>query len=99
MSENAIAKAGRLLMVDEGQASNYEVKGVFVILMDFFPYRELKEYLELNKKQSEEYHFEEDQFLNYLISKGYLLEIDYDNLYLGAYSMTDDFKFHPFKAD
>jgi hypothetical protein len=45
MSElEKIAKAGKLVCVDRGEYSDYEVTGFFVVLRDFSPREELGQY-------------------------------------------------------
>lgn len=90
----SIAKAGRLICVDEGEYSDYGVKGFFVALRDFEPMKELAEYLAANPTDSKGYGFKDDAFLASLIAKGYLLEIEYDTIYLGTYGHAKDVAFH-----
>lgn len=83
------AKAGKLLMMDHGEYSDYSVTGFFVVLKDFKPMDKLSEYLDSRPKQKEHYEFERHEFLAWLISLGLLMEIDYDTLYLGSYGSAD----------
>lgn len=93
MSE--IAKAGKLVCVDKGEYSDYDVTGFFVVLRDFNPRKELDEYLNANPKQKANYCFKPDGFLAKLLEKGLLLEIEYGTLYLGSYSSHEFFRFTP----
>ena len=79
------AKAGTLILVDQGEYSNYVVMGFFVALRDFTPANEIELFLQENPAQKEDYKFDQDLFLAYLIGKGLLLEIQYGNLYMGSY--------------
>lgn len=90
MKENSeTAKAGSLLCIDRGVYSSYEVIGFFAVLSDFKPNCELAEFKALYKPTS--YNNEDsNSFLAYLIKKGFLLEINYSDLYLGDYSLSDD---------
>lgn len=88
-----IAKAGKLLCVDRGEYSDYNVTGFFVALRDFDPRAELDEFLNAHPEQREDYSFEQDMFLAALLAKGLLLEVDYGTLYLGTYSSHDSFGF------
>ena len=92
-----IAKAGSLICVDRGEYSDYRVLGFFVALRDFDPRIELAEHLKEQPEQTEDYAFEGDMYLSYLLSKGLLLEIDYSTLYLGAYAQSDAIRFTPFR--
>lgn len=93
MSERKIAKAGRLLLVDQGEYSDYSVLGFFVVLKDFDPISELKDHLKNHKEQKAPYSFEGDSYLSSLISRGLILEIEYNTLYLGAYSSCENLSF------
>lgn len=86
---NQVAKAGTLLCVDRGAYSDYQVTGFFVVLREFDPRAELNEYLATPIQHSQ------DSFLTALIAKGFLLEIEYGNIYLGSYWDFDDFGFTP----
>ncbi len=79
-------KAGKLLCVDQGQYSDYQVMGFFVVCLDFNPLDELVTYMGEHPEQKNNYKFESTGFLNFLHKKGYLLEIDYSTLYLSGYS-------------
>ena len=52
------AKAGRLMCIDEGEYSDYQIWGFFVVLEDFDPLEELKLFLIENPDQRERYNFE-----------------------------------------
>ena len=96
MSElEKIAKAGKLVCVDRGEYSDYDVTGFFVVLRDFNPLDELREYLSLHPGQEDSYCFEQDRFLAMLLKKGFLLEVEYGTLHLGSYSSTEFFRFTP----
>lgn len=95
MNDKRIAKAGKLLRLDEGECGDYGVVGFFVVLRDFDPMGELEVYKEAHPDQCEHYNFEHSGFLAMLIEKGLLLEIEYGNLYLGAYSSCDEMRFTP----
>lgn len=88
-----IAKAGKLICVDSGSYSDYSVTGFFVVLKDFSPMDELEIYLNQNPKNRETYCFSESGFLGFLHQKGFLLDIEYGNLYLGAYSQAEEVRF------
>lgn len=91
--QNRIAKAGKLLCIDSGEYSDYDVTGFFVVLRDFAPMEELEEYKAAHPEQSEPYSFEQSAFLAVLLAKGLLLEVEYGNLYLGAYSSCNELRF------
>lgn len=92
-SKAKIAKAGKLLMADTGEYSDYMVIAFFVVLKDFDPMQELEEYRIANPDQAEDYGFKENAFLAWLTAKGYLLEVEYGNLFLGSYATCDDVRF------
>jgi hypothetical protein len=83
------AKAGSLLFLDEGEYSDYRAVGFFVVLQDFSPSEELE-------IVGAERYKDTEIFVAHLIKKGLLLEIEYSNLYLGAYGL-DTADFTPFK--
>lgn len=94
-SENKIAKAGKLLLMDSGDYSDYTVVGFFVVLKDFDPMKELEEYKAANPDKAKDYEFGEDAFLAVLLAKGYLMEVEHGNLYLGSYGCSRDVRFTP----
>lgn len=87
MKSPKIAKAGKLLCVDQGSYSDYNVIGFFVVLADFDPMVELESFLSDAPDQRD--IFKSDAFLARLISKGFLLEVEHGSLYLGDYSSHD----------
>jgi hypothetical protein len=89
MTDKTIVKAGRLLSMDSGEYSDYGLNGFYVALRDFNPFEELELYFDANPAQRGSYSFEKDQFIASVIAKGYLLEIEPDNLYLGSYSSAE----------
>ena len=78
LNPTAIAKAGRLVLVDTGSYSDYHVIGIFRVLKDFNPKEEVDKFL---VKKS----FDEDEFVAYLLARGLLEEMDHDGLYLNLY--------------
>lgn len=87
--KNDTAKAGKLLMLDYGQYSDYGVLGFFVVLKDFKPMDELERYLSANEEQRKDYNFDYDGYVAHLLAQGLLLEIEHGTLYLGSYSSAD----------
>lgn len=93
--QQTTAKAGKLLCMDGGEYSDYQVTGFFVVLRDFNPRAELDEYLAENTEQRESYSFKNAGYLAALLAKGLLLEVEYDTLHLGSYSSHESFRFTP----
>jgi hypothetical protein len=101
--QQRIAKAGKLLCVDRGEYSDYEVIGLFVVLRDFNPRAELGEYLAANPDDIidhceygvEIHRFNEDAYFAVLLAKGLLMKVEYGTLYLGSYSNLKSFNFVP----
>jgi len=87
--EKKILKSGSLLMIDCGEYSDYSVLGFFVVLNGFDPIEEKELFLEKNPNCKEHYNFDNDKYIGFLISKGYLMEVDYNSLYLGGYGEGD----------
>jgi hypothetical protein len=82
---NGIAKAGKLILIDEGSYSDYTIICFCVVLKDFDPMKELGEYKIEHKDKIEEMEdnrYLSGAFLAALIAKGYLLEIDFGKLHL-----------------
>lgn len=90
-----VVNAGRLVMFDSGEYSDYSVTGFFVVLKEFNPVEELEIFLTQNPNQRERYGFEKSAFIAFVIAKGLLLEIEYSEIYLGAYDSSDSFRFRP----
>lgn len=89
------AKAGTLLIVDEGCYSDYNVVGFFVVLRDFKPYEELEKWLASHPDQRDDYNYHADEFFASLLAQGLLLEIDYGELHLTGYLSLGEFFFRP----
>ena len=87
------AKAGRLMCIDEGEYSDYQIWGFFVVLEDFDPLEELKLFLIENPDQRERNNFESTHMMHWLLKKGLLLEIDYNTLHLSNYGDVDEIYF------
>ena len=95
INDTRTAKAGKLLCISKGSYSDYSVVGFFVVLKDFFPYKELAERLNSNPDQMDNYCFEEDSFLASMLANGLLLEIEYGTMHLTDYSNHEEFRFTP----
>jgi len=89
-------KAGQLLHFDKGEYSDYQTVGFFVVLQDFSPFDELTafpltQYSGVSKygddagKRWTSESFESNAFIGSLIQKGFLMEITFCSLWLGAY--------------
>ena len=87
--KKTVVKAGRLVRLESGSYSEYSVRGFFVALRDFNPFDELEEFFKEKPEQRKDYHFEVDEFMAFVIAKGYLLEIDEDILDLGDYGSAN----------
>lgn len=94
-AERHVAKAGTLICVDHGEYSDYSINGFFVALRDFVPADELDAYMKEFPDQAEDYSFDEDRFLPWLIARGAILEIEYGTLHIGAYGCASMFSFTP----
>ncbi len=90
-----IAKAGKLLCVDKGSYSDFCVIGFFMVLRDFDPQAELEAYLDDNPKERIGGDFKEEKFFAALLAKGFLLEIEYGNIFLTSFADYRQFKFTP----
>lgn len=93
--EPRIAKAGKLVCVDSGEYSDYSIRGFFVVLRDFDPYAELADYLSEHPEQKKNYKFAEDKFLALLLSKGFLMEVEFGTMHLTGYHNHEEFSFTP----
>lgn len=90
-----IARAGTILLADEGEYSDYGVVGLFRVLADFDPMGELASYLADRPEQVARYHFERTEFVAYLQRKALIEDMPYGEFYLGSYSSSDDARFRP----
>ena len=74
-------EAGKLLMLDSGEYSDYGVDGFFVVLKPFKPHVEFIEHHNENKGVL---HTRYD-FIAHLCKKGYIMDIDYEVIYQGTF--------------
>lgn len=95
LHHRAEAKAGKFLLMDQGEYSDYHVVGLFVIEKDFVPYDILEVYLQENPKNREDYYFEPDRFIAYLVREGYVKEIEFDTFFLSGYGSVDEIEYRP----
>ncbi len=91
-------KAGQLVTITEGCYSDYSITSFFVALQTFEPMALHREYMESHPEQAVDYRFESSMFLQSLLSKGLLLEIQYATLHLGDYSMAGEVNFTPLSS-
>lgn len=80
-------KAGRLLLLDRGEYSDYQVVGFFVALQDFNP----REYAERwhSKLSAEDSEYPDiDGLVAFFIRQGLLMEIEHGNIFLSLYSFS-----------
>lgn len=85
LNKTVVAKAGTLLLFDRGEYSDYCVIGLFKAEKDFNPYEVLEGYLVENPENRDDYGFEADRFIAFLLANGYVTEAGYHNFYLGGY--------------
>lgn len=95
LHHRAEAKAGKHLLIDQGEYSDYHVMGLFIIEKDFIPSDILEEYLGINPKNREDYEFEPYRFVSYLTTNGYIREISYDTFFLAGYGIVDEIEYRP----
>lgn len=82
------AEAGKLIRIEDGEYSDYEVIGFFLVLKTFEPQAELRKFILANPEMRETYRFNKDKFLAFLLEKGLLLEIEHGILFMGSDSAT-----------
>jgi hypothetical protein len=92
-------KAGQLLVISEGCYSDYGITGFFVCLTTFAPMALHAEYMLAHPEQATEYRFRSESFLQFLLGKGLLLEINYATLHLGDYSSAGEVTFQALAKD
>ena len=63
--------------------------GFFVVIQALDYTVELEKFLEENPTQRGDYEFDLDKFLGYLVSHGFLLELDHTVLHLGSYGLIE----------
>ena len=81
---------GKLVVISQGEYSDYQVLGVFIAEERFNPDDLKDEYLKLCPEEKQPYKFEERKFLNFVISKKLLKEIEYCEFHLGNYGKIDE---------
>lgn len=91
------AKPGSLISIETGEYSDYQVLGFFVVLNEFEPMVELENYI--REKELNKGNFRVETFLAYLISKGFLLEVKYDNFFIDMWGDLDDSHFRTFEMN
>lgn len=86
-NDRAIIPKGALIAVTEGEYSDYQCMTLVVALADL-NIKSLKDrYLSTYPKQTEEYRFQEYQFIAWLVLEGLVEEQDYTEWHLGSYGM------------
>lgn len=92
---NSTLEAGSTVLLDKGEYSDYSVIGVFKVLRTFQPINELRLFVtkklgisgleDAADKAIRQQHFEPDEFTAHLIRHGFIVDIEYNTLYLGGY--------------
>lgn len=77
-----IAKAGKLLSLECGEYSSYQVLGFFVVLQDFDPIVQVGLYL-VDHPMKGGRIFDGDGYLAWLLRKGFLMEVDFETIHIG----------------
>ena len=76
---------GKLLAIESGEYSDFNVKGFFVALKDFDMREEISAYLDEHPEQRDEYCADQYAFLAWMLRRGNWLEIDHVQCYIGSY--------------
>jgi len=79
----------RLMMLTAGAYSDYGVLCVVDWLSDVEPRLALCAFLDAHPEQKEPYHFEDDQFVAWLLANGYAEEVHTDEFHVGDYGTAD----------
>lgn len=79
---------GRVIEITAGEYSNYHTRGHFIVLEEFYPFKQVIEFLKRNPEMKGKYAFDDDAYLSFLCTQGLLLEIHIptDHLHVGNYS-------------
>lgn len=90
-------KVGRLLLLSHGAYSSYERTGWFVAVQNFSPDEMLAKYLQEQSAQKEQYKFQHEQFLAWLIKQAVLAEVEefFDEWHMGDYHSVAEVSFMP----
>lgn len=86
MKKDSVSKVGERILASNGEYSDYQVMGLFVVAKQFCWAAELAEFLEKNPEQATNYRFNDYQFLAGLSAKGLLDDLSYREVHLGSYS-------------
>jgi hypothetical protein len=87
---NGDVKAGELFLLSTGEYSDYTVNALVKVLIDFDAAKAIKNYqIESPIDEDRSYSDGLDKFIAYLLSHGYVEQIEYREFYLGAY---DEFR-------
>ena len=93
--EKLVVSPGEIIMISNGEYSDYEVIGVYRVLEVFDD--KLMRYVVNNCKSVSTYldrelvSYDYDKIVEKLIEEGYIEKVDTRELYLGAYSRADVF--------
>jgi hypothetical protein len=81
--------AGALLTITSGEYSSYFVSGVFRAVKTLDCDALKSAWIQLHPDQSEEYHFEESQFIAWVAIEGWLEPVDCFEWHIGNYRIED----------
>lgn len=94
--ERRIAKAGSILLIECACYSDKNIIGIFSVLADFDPVAMRDEFLiEIGFDYSDRFKvdFDEYKFVAFLLSKGFVLEMDYSFIHVSDFRDPDEFLF------
>ena len=85
MKKRTNIEKGKLVVISQGEYSDYCVLGVFIAQQKFNPDDLREEYLQIHPKHKEPYQFNERMFVEFIVSKKLVKEIKFDEFHLGGY--------------
>lgn len=80
----------KLILITNGEYSDYSVSGIFKLLTNKTPNELKQKYLKEYPEQCEDYGANFYKFIGWLSSNGYVEDVEYQELHLGAYGCFDD---------
>lgn len=94
MAEKTIIKAGQLITLERGEYSDYQVMGFFVVLQDLDLFEQLNLCFPCPYDMAPiKVRVNSGDFRAFLIKHGFLLEIEYGEVYVDGY--LKDVTFRP----
>ncbi len=95
----SIAKAGQLMLVDQGEYDSYQIIGLYRALQDFDPKQVLAKYLKAHPEERQDGRFNGYGYMMMLAREGWIERVPHVDLFLSTNYRASGISFDPQLGD